>query len=187
MYNLNGFWCKVAYYTIAYIKHSITCIHLIFAVNQFQINEICSIKFLVSKTIFNRWHVCIYILLSLIYVSTHIPYICIDVSMMTSSNGIFSVLLALCEGNSPVTGEFPSQRPVTRSFDVFFDLRLNKSRVNNREAGDLRCPRFHYDVIVMSLYIYVEFTCNRFSLLTNNNINLVEPRAFEHLTALKMM
>ena len=29
----------------------------------------------------------------------------------------FSALLALCEGNSPVTGEFPSQRPVTRSFD----------------------------------------------------------------------
>ena len=28
--------------------------------------------------------------------------------------------------NSPVTGEFPTQRPVTRSFDVFFDLRLNK-------------------------------------------------------------
>ena len=38
----------------------------------------------------------------------------------------FSVLLALCAGNSPVTGEFPSQRPVTRSFGVFFDLRLNK-------------------------------------------------------------
>ena len=38
----------------------------------------------------------------------------------------FSALLALCEGNSPVTGEFPSQRPVTRSFDVFFDLRLYK-------------------------------------------------------------
>ena len=37
----------------------------------------------------------------------------------------FSTLLALCEGNSPVTGEFPSQRPVTWSFDVFFDLRLN--------------------------------------------------------------
>ena len=29
-------------------------------------------------------------------------------------------------GNSPATGEFPSQRPVTRSFDVFFDLCLNK-------------------------------------------------------------
>ena len=38
----------------------------------------------------------------------------------------FSALLALCARNSPVTGEFRSQRPVTRSFDVFFDLRLNK-------------------------------------------------------------
>ena len=38
----------------------------------------------------------------------------------------FSALLALCARNSPVTGESPSQRPVTRSFDVFFDLRLNK-------------------------------------------------------------
>ena len=38
----------------------------------------------------------------------------------------FSALLVLCAGNSPVTGEFPSQRPVTQSFDVFFDLRLNK-------------------------------------------------------------
>ena len=32
----------------------------------------------------------------------------------------FSALLAICAGNSPVTGEFPSQRPVTRSFDVCF-------------------------------------------------------------------
>ena len=38
----------------------------------------------------------------------------------------FSTLLALCAGNSPVTGEFPSQRPVTQSFDVFFELRLNR-------------------------------------------------------------
>ena len=38
----------------------------------------------------------------------------------------FSALLAICAGNSPVPGEFPEQRPVTRSFDVFFDLRLNK-------------------------------------------------------------
>ena len=45
---------------------------------------------------------------------------------MTSSNGNISELLALCVGNLPVTGEFPTQRPVTRSLDVFFDLRLNK-------------------------------------------------------------
>ena len=38
----------------------------------------------------------------------------------------FSALLAICAGNSPVPGEFPAQRPVTLSFDVFFDLRLNK-------------------------------------------------------------
>ena len=38
----------------------------------------------------------------------------------------FSASLARCEGNSPFTGELPSQRPVTWSFDVFFDLRLNK-------------------------------------------------------------
>ena len=38
----------------------------------------------------------------------------------------FSALLVLCEGNPPVTGGFPLQWPVTRSFDVFFDLRLNK-------------------------------------------------------------
>ena len=38
----------------------------------------------------------------------------------------FFGLLAICAGNSPVPGEFLAQRPVTRSFDVFFDLRLNK-------------------------------------------------------------
>ena len=38
----------------------------------------------------------------------------------------FSALLAICAGNSPVSGEFPAQRPVTRSFDVFFDLRMNE-------------------------------------------------------------
>ena len=38
----------------------------------------------------------------------------------------FSALLAICTGNPPVSGEFPAQRPVTRSFDVFFDLRTNK-------------------------------------------------------------
>ena len=38
----------------------------------------------------------------------------------------FSALLVISAGNSPVTGEFPTQRPVTRSFDAFFDVRLNK-------------------------------------------------------------
>ena len=46
----------------------------------------------------------------------------------------FSALLALCAGNSPVSGEFPTQRPMTRSFDVFFDLRLNK-RLSKQPRG----------------------------------------------------
>ena len=43
----------------------------------------------------------------------------------------YSALLALCTGNSPLTGEFPEQRPVPRSFD---------------EAGDLRRHRAHNDL-----------------------------------------
>ena len=63
----------------------------------------------------------------------------------------FSALLPICAGNSPVTGEFSAQRPVTRSFDVSFDLRLNKrlsNLLNNRDAGDLRRHQAHYDVTV---------------------------------------
>ena len=45
---------------------------------------------------------------------------------MTSSNGNIFRIAGPFWGSSPVTGEFPSQRPVSRSFDVFFDLRLNK-------------------------------------------------------------
>ena len=46
----------------------------------------------------------------------------------------FYALLAICAGNSPVPGEFPAQRPVTRSFDIFFDLRLNK-RLSKQSWG----------------------------------------------------
>ena len=45
-----------------------------------------------------------------------------------------SSLLVLCAGNSPVHGELPSQRPVTRCFDIFFDLRLNK-QLNKQSRG----------------------------------------------------
>ena len=46
----------------------------------------------------------------------------------------FSALLAICTGNSPVPGDFPAQRPVTRSFNVFFDLRPNK-RLSKQSWG----------------------------------------------------
>ena len=69
---------------------------------------------------------------------------------MTSPNWKFSSLLALCERNTPVTGGFPSQRPVTRSFDGFFLIcAWTNGWANNREAGELGRNRGHYDVTVM--------------------------------------
>ena len=62
----------------------------------------------------------------------------------------FSALLAICARNSQVTGEFPAEWPVTRSFDFFFDRRLNKHLSKNREAGDLKRHCTHYDVTVMN-------------------------------------
>ena len=48
----------------------------------------------------------------------------------------FSALLAICAGNSPVTGEFPAQRPVPLSFDVSLICAWMDGWVNTREAGD---------------------------------------------------
>ena len=51
---------------------------------------------------------------------------CGTMGMMMSSNGnIFRITGPLC-GEFTGPGEFPAQKPVTRSFDVFFDLRPNK-------------------------------------------------------------
>ena len=67
--------------------------------------------------------------------------------MMTSSNGnIFRVTGPLC-GEFTGPGEFPTQRPVTRSFDVYFDLRLNK-RLCKQSWGwwfqTLLCPLWRH-------------------------------------------
>ena len=71
----------------------------------------------------------------------------VGVIMMTSSNGnIFRVTGPLC-------GEFPTQRPVTRSFDFSLIYAWIHGWVNNREAGDVRRHRAHYDVIVMDVEI----------------------------------
>ena len=61
----------------------------------------------------------------------------------------FSALLALCEGNSLVTGKFPPQRPVTRRFDVSLICAWINGWVNFREGGDLGLCRARYYVILM--------------------------------------
>ena len=68
-----------------------------------------------------------------------------------------SALLALCAGNSPVTGEFPTLKPVTRSFDVFFICAWTNDWVNNRDASDLRRHRAHYDVTVIYIILTVNY------------------------------
>ena len=57
----------------------------------------------------------------------------------------FSALLTLCAGNSPVTGEFPVQRSVTRGFDVFFDLRLDRQLSK-------QWRRWWYETLPLSLW-----------------------------------
>ena len=54
------------------------------------------------------------------------------ITMMTSSNR--NIFRFICAGNSPVTREFPTQSSATRSFDVFFDLHLNK-RLRKQSIG----------------------------------------------------
>ena len=70
---------------------------------------------------------------------------------LTSSNGNISRVTGPLCGEFTGPGEFPAQRPVTRS--LMFSLicaRIN-GWVNNRYAGDLRRNQVHYDVIVMLL------------------------------------
>ena len=54
------------------------------------------------------------------------PWWCNDMEWWRQQMETFSALLAFCAGNSPVTVVFPLQRPVTRSFDIFFNLCPNK-------------------------------------------------------------
>ena len=69
----------------------------------------------------------------------------------------FSALLAFCAGNSPVIGEFPAQRPVTRSLDVFFDQRLNQQLCK-------QWRRWWFETLPCSLWRH----CNDRSTLTSH-------------------
>ena len=64
-------------------------------------------------------------------------------------NGNIFHVTDLCADIWPVNSEFPSQRPVTWNFNVFFICPWINGSVNNCETGDLRCHCTHYDVTVM--------------------------------------
>ena len=70
----------------------------------------------------------------------------------------FSALLAFCAGNSPVPREFPSQRPVTRSFDVFVDLHVNKqlSKQSRRWWFETQSyPLWHHCTAILAVVVEV--------------------------------
>ena len=97
-----------------------------------------------------EWYVCAmgYIRLERVYMPKY-AYI-----MKKSPNGNISVLLALCEGNPPVTSGFPSQRPVMHNFDVFFVVHMNK-----QSSKQLRLLRFemslrrHLNVYIKTVWL----------------------------------
>ena len=66
---------------------------------------------------------------------------------------IFRVTGPLGGGFTGETGEFHSERPVTQSFDAFFDRRPKNVSRNSRGAGDLRRYRDHYDATVIKIFI----------------------------------
>ena len=84
-----------------------------------------------------KWYLVIFLLETLQFICNMLQYMgrytpspatyinCVRITWWRHQMETFSALLAICAGNSPVTGEFPAQRPVKRSFDIFFDLRLN--------------------------------------------------------------
>ena len=85
----------------------------------------------------------------------------------------FSALLALCEGNPPVTGGFSSQRPVTRSFEILFDLRLH-TRLNKQSRNwwfgtPSLSWRPHRNVVVCLL-------ASPGSQITSSFVNTLRPR-----------
>ena len=73
----------------------------------------------------------------------------------------FSALLALCAGNSPVPVNSPHKGQWRGALMFSLINAWINDWVNNREAGDLRCQRGHYDVIVMQLeHVWISVSCS---------------------------
>ena len=75
----------------------------------------------------------------------------------------------LVRENSPLTGEFPSQGPATRSFDVFFDMCLNK-------LLDKQSRRRWFETPSRSLWRYFNVTNDFF----HRNLNSMEISLCSH-------
>ena len=100
-------------------------------------------------------------------------YIASKYSWLGHQMETFSALQAICAWTSPVPGEFPAQRPVTRSFDVFFDLRLNK-RLSKQSWGwwfeTLSCPLWRHCNVVN----YTPLSKQWYKSLHSNEVRLYD-------------
>ena len=101
-------------------------------------------------------------------------------NMMTSSNG--NIFLAFCAENLPVTSEFPSPRPVTRSFGVFFDLHLNK-RLSKQSR------RWWFEMSLSSLWLHCNVSMEWLAVLNPRDHFILSitssiPKQFQFLSVL---
>ena len=72
----------------------------------------------------------------------------------------FSALAALCEGKPPVTGGVPSQRSMSRSFDVFFRSAPEQTAEQTIETSviwDAIAPIMKSLLWIPQSYLYVKF------------------------------
>ena len=102
-------------------------------------------------------------------------------NIMTSSNGnIFRVTGPLC-GEFTGPGDFPAQTPVTRSFDVFFDLRLNKRLSKQPEGWWFETPSWslwrHCNVHVPSVFSFMRYFDGSLQKCVSNGVTSVSHSA----------
>ena len=97
---------------------------------------------------------------------TMVRAVCFTMFLWCHQMKTFSTLLALCH-------RWISQKSVTRSFDVFFDLRLNKTLSKQSRNRWLRRHRAHYDVTVMPLYFP-----NKMMVIEHQNYHLQSEGGF---------
>ena len=104
--------------------------------------------------------------------------------MMTSSNGNIFRVTGHLGGNSLVTGEFPAQRPVTWSFDVFLDLHLKKQLSKQswgwwfeKPSRPLWC---HYNISKVISRELTMLLCNQSVSITGLRYEWKEQQEFLH-------
>ena len=110
-------------------------LNVLICINKVRLWHNCTIRSLMKPTcIYHTAFLHLNRIISTMAANLWLPRACHNNTWWRHQMETFSALLAICAGNSPVTGEFPAQRPVTWSFDVFFDLRLNK-RLSKQSWG----------------------------------------------------